>query len=88
MLWNELRSPENCALFGSVLLCGITTQGLLTLLSRAVWAIWSTHVSKSPRVKLSLVRFAGNGMTSGETPTLLVPYWDTYRWMGMTARAA
>ena len=76
---NESRSPVNSALPGSSLLCSITTQGLLALLSCAVWAIWSTHVSNVERVKLALPRFAVNGITSGQTPTLQFPYWDIYR---------
>jgi hypothetical protein len=56
----------------------MTTQGFFTLLLRAIFAHCSTQPSNWDCVKELPVRFAVNGITLGETSTLLGPYWDAY----------
>ena len=73
---------------GSDLSCRITTQGLITLLLRAICAICSTQPSSSDFGEGIAIQVAVNGITVGETVTELGPYWDAYLWIGTTAKVA
>ena len=59
----------NIGVVGSDLSCRTTTQGLFTWLSRAIFATSSTQPSNSVSVKELPFKFAGNGVTFGETFT-------------------